>query len=337
MRSTLNYESELSDILHTELLKRYGLYEERVLYPYFCLRFFIFKGKIRENKRKKPRTNQTLEMVPFLLSELHIPYEKNKIIYKNETIPFSNALGHSLENILSNWEFRSSLQSWENEMGHILSFSLFLEKEWKEIVDYANRSVYGIKKTPYAKAYWQFYALEKLNHQFLASPRYPERIDHISYPPDYNDFHRTWEEQLLSRVESIEFLHHYSSMIPESELEDYMIRHLELLEEGLTYLDHQVVIQNGRIDVLARDKEGHYVIIELKVQEDKDLVRQAMYYPEQFKSEFHAKEVRMITMAPSYPNAILVPLQQLHYVEMYQYIPSIEKGKIKSLKLDRVS
>jgi hypothetical protein len=61
-----------------------------------------------------------------------------------------------------------------------------------------------------------------------------------------------------------------SSLSLERDLEDHIIRHLEGLEPGLELTSRQETIEVGRLDLLARDRDGRTVIIELKAGEAKD-------------------------------------------------------------------
>lgn len=61
-----------------------------------------------------------------------------------------------------------------------------------------------------------------------------------------------------------------SSLSLERDLEDQIVSHLDVLEQGLTLVSRQESCNVGRLDLLARDHEGRTVIIELKAGEAKD-------------------------------------------------------------------
>jgi hypothetical protein len=61
-----------------------------------------------------------------------------------------------------------------------------------------------------------------------------------------------------------------SSISLERDLEDHIISHLEGLEPGLELISRQQAIEVGRLDLLAKDRDGRMVIIELKAGEAKD-------------------------------------------------------------------
>ena len=61
-----------------------------------------------------------------------------------------------------------------------------------------------------------------------------------------------------------------SSLSLERDLEDQIVGQLDTLEPGLTLISRQEPSEVGRLDLLARDREGQTVIIELKAGEAKD-------------------------------------------------------------------
>jgi RecB family endonuclease NucS len=61
-----------------------------------------------------------------------------------------------------------------------------------------------------------------------------------------------------------------TSISLERDVEEHLIRNLETLEKGLRFIERQVVIDVGRVDILAQDAGGRRVVIELKVGEAKD-------------------------------------------------------------------
>jgi len=104
--------------------------------------------------------------------------------------------------------------------------------------------------------------------------------------------------------------------IPEDTIENILINNLEEVEKGLTYLDRQVHIENGVIDILAEDSEGTKVIIEVKNNPiDQRIVSQAIYYPLVFD-----EKCRFITIASDYDNKVIFCLNEInrniHKVEM---------------------
>jgi len=63
-----------------------------------------------------------------------------------------------------------------------------------------------------------------------------------------------------------------------TELEQLVISHVDSVEPGLIYLDHQSKTEGGRLDVLCVDQEGIFVVMELKNKEDDTMLMQALEY-----------------------------------------------------------
>ncbi|GGA24964.1 endonuclease NucS domain-containing protein [Dyella nitratireducens] len=56
----------------------------------------------------------------------------------------------------------------------------------------------------------------------------------------------------------------------EKDVEAHLIRNLDSIEKGLRFVDRQVVIDVGRVDIIAEDIKQRRVIIELKLGDAKD-------------------------------------------------------------------
>lgn len=66
--------------------------------------------------------------------------------------------------------------------------------------------------------------------------------------------------------------------VVEAELEDMIRQSPELIEEGLTFVDHQAFTERGPLDVLLVDSGHSLVVGELKVAEDDSMLVQAIDY-----------------------------------------------------------
>lgn len=98
----------------------------------------------------------------------------------------------------------------------------------------------------------------------------------------------------------------------ESLLEDFLCDYIDLIEDGMTFVERQHKVDYGVIDILAEDKNGVKCVVELKiVDDDKSIAWQSAFYPTCFK-----EKVRMITIAPNYSNKIYRALQNVKNVEM---------------------
>ena len=64
----------------------------------------------------------------------------------------------------------------------------------------------------------------------------------------------------------------------EKELHSVIEKELEALEEGLTILKYEFAISKGVTDFLCADSGGRLVIIEVKLQEDENILFQGLRY-----------------------------------------------------------
>jgi RecB family endonuclease NucS len=85
----------------------------------------------------------------------------------------------------------------------------------------------------------------------------------------------------------------------EKELNDQLMGDLEVLEKGLRPLKQEDVLRKGFVDILAEDKDGNLVIIELKrKQADYNAVMQLQRYVNELR-KIKNKKVRGIIVAPT--------------------------------------
>jgi len=328
----MNYESEFQAVLVDALMASYGIDDEVALHTYYQLRYQIWKlGKEKLNYISDIRLQ-----AQFLVEELNLPMEEGRMKYKGKWILAGFSLENSLQNILETWNFEYSIKPVMNDKGISFAMKDYIEAEWKVIKRKASNKAKPYKKTGSYIHHLQFYALKTLNEVFNATPTSPPIIPHIDYPFKHHPFKRTMEESTEMQVISEQLRRTDTLTIQERDVEDYLIFHLDKIEDGLKYVSHQTVIPEGRIDLVARDKDNTYVIIELKVTEDKELVWQCIYYPDALKKEWSLKKVRMIALAPSFSPSLLSTLKQIPNVEIMTFTPYVERSILKDMKIERL-
>lgn len=102
----------------------------------------------------------------------------------------------------------------------------------------------------------------------------------------------------------------------EKYLELFLADNIQLIEEGMELIETQFSIENGIIDILAKDKSGVLCIIELKVVGNEErILFQSAYYPTQFD-----EPVRMITIAPNYDKKIYLALKRIDIETLTYYL-----------------
>jgi RecB family endonuclease NucS len=134
-------------------------------------------------------------------------------------------------------------------------------------------------------------------------------------------------DRLTDNAEFIEYL-------DESELRDYLAQNPDEIEPGLHVIRTERQIGEGYADIVARDREGRYVVIEVKrVTAGKEAVQQLHRYVEKLRAENPEAPVRGILVAPSISRdarklleKLGLEYRQINIAKIYQ--KALEKGKL---------
>lgn len=330
------YESELYDLLVGEIQYLYGLNNESEAFKYFYLRFLI--------DGNDPNEVNYYRLARFLLKELNVFMEEDFFTYKGVKV----SVNDTIYNIIINWEFRASLVSSEEILNRVfvdvfeqfgkqnIPLNIFIKEIYIEIRSRAMKKAKKFKKTGDYKIYYKYYGLKALNSIFKATVGHCRLFKDISYSDTHNQFKRSLEEELEAIIHSVEFSSNNVVLIEEKKVEDFIIQNLRIIEDDLKFVERQVSVDGGRLDILAKDKNNVYTIIEVKVDEDKELIWQSIYYPKAIKDKFKANKVRMLTLCPNYSPHMLKALKELENVEIIQYVPQLCLGNIESIDIFKI-
>ena len=319
----INYESEIEEVVMKHLSMKYGIEDEDVLYRYLKLRFKCMVSL------KKAEDEQAI-FGKFLLNELGV-YD---YVYKQETISFYSSFDNSITSIVQGLDFRANLLAVVDENHNKQAFKDYIERVFNEINKEAEASSKHYLKDKYYKYHLYHYRLTLLNERF--------KIKEIKEVPCIDGFKQdlfkiSFEEECLRYIHASNFNTENIKTIKEEDLEDFLYCNLNLIEEGLRPIKRQYEIEEGKIDILAVDKNNNYVIVELKISNDKHLIWQSLYYPLSIKKQLRIENVRMITVCPSYPNYIKEPLKLIPGVEMVQYKALLSNKKIDKIELFKIN
>ena len=119
----------------------------------------------------------------------------------------------------------------------------------------------------------------------------------------------------------------------ERELSNELMQDLSFLEQGLKPLNQEQVLRKGLVDILAEDKDGKLVVIELKRRKaDYNAVQQLKRYVDQVKN-IKGKQARGILIAPEIGKNSLELLER-YGLEFYSFEFEIgnPKAKIKGIQ-----
>lgn len=297
----MNYEDVLENILWDALKYKFCIEDDKKIFQYLKLRYFIIHNK-------KEVTN-IKDFFCFIFNELNI----ENFNYKKETLKFIGS-ENNLNNVYSNWNFHYNLP---------LNKNLLLEVE-----KYANSKTSKLKNDKEYNNLKIYFKLEKLNELFDIKLNKVKKLDGFTQNENIFILEKKLKQNLNIENETTAF-------ISETDLEDYLIEHLEDIEDGLKYLTRQYILDEGRIDILAKDKEDNIVIIEVKIDIDKKICWQCLYYPTQIKKRYPNKNIRMIVIMKEYPNYLLEPLNKLD-IEKFKYDIKVKNMKIKKIEIRKV-
>lgn len=335
MTNEENFESEIHELIMERLKDKYKIIDDNILYRYLYLRFL---AKYIDKHKEIMRNFKDL-FIEFIIDELNLSYINNKIYYKYIEITKLNHEINCFENIIDNWIFRANLNTLRNIEGLETSVDDYIRNQWNEINIYAKRTAKKYIKDNYYRYHLRYNALYMLNTIYGVNKDEitDKKVQGFIYDFIHDDAPTIYEDICERYIHFSNLSSTNVALIDEKTLEDFMIKNLELIEDGLVYIKRQVRVDNGILDILAKDINNNYVIIELKVEEDKDIIWQVNTYFKEFKSLYHTKKVRIITLVPKYPEHIKNILHEFNFVEMFEFTPYINNRKIEDVKLKKIS
>lgn len=294
---TFVYENEFEEKLLEVISKNFTNYKKK---EYIFSRFMIINNisNFKDIKIKK--------FVDFVLETNNIPFD---LKYKGIDFSLYSEVSQSVLNICNNWFFDIIKDSTNVS---------FIENNIKNIVFEAKNSLIKIKKTSFYKKMIILKSLELLNKQYKVS--LDNNLNEISNLNYIGFVKKEYFEKILEKEINVlkKDINNIKILINEKQLENFLKYNLNEIEDGLKLIDCQYPINFAFIDILAKDKEGNIVIIELKITDDERLPWQCIYYPKQYKKEHPNENVRMISLCPGYSYYIKETLIDLN-VEMLSY------------------
>lgn len=328
MNNALFYESELEEVLLEHSEKQYGIDDRGKLLHYLLRRCFIVGLDKTKMPRFKKEEHSSIFM-NFWLNDLAVPIYDRTFIYKEITFTTSTLYGSPLQNI------------YEDLMYQLSNYQLLCSKdpnrinEWDEAKKEVNEWLKAAKRkgSKYSKKevypyFLKATLLQRLNETYQATVQLPTKISNFHYQ---DLTFKLSEEEICSRhLTAFQEQVKDGELLAEVELERYVKEHLEDIEPGLKMVQSQVILPNGRIDILARDQHDQYVVIELKVEKDTDVVWQKWYYCQEIKKRYSQNTVRFIVILPQFYPEIIEPLMEDDTpTQILQFRPVIQRGKLK--------
>mgnify|MGYP000609408673 CR=1 FL=1 len=147
----------------------------------------------------------------------------------------------------------------------------------------------------------------------------------------HRDRFQTEEEEQISQIGGSEFAY-------ERDLQNFLIRHLELVEPGLKlYRDEGITgeeypVGRRRIDILAVDSQGSLVVIELKVSKGHDrVIGQILRYLGSIKADLaeEGQKVRGIIIAKDITDDLRLACSMTQNISLREYSISFALDDVK--------
>lgn len=120
----------------------------------------------------------------------------------------------------------------------------------------------------------------------------------------------------------------------EKDLQNYLANNLNKIEtglklysspEGVSGFEYQVDNDSRRIDILAIDRTGTPVIIELKVNRGHErVIGQVSYYLAMIKRKFNTNKVRIIIIAREISDQLRLAAENIPDTQLYEYELSMD-------------
>lgn len=111
----------------------------------------------------------------------------------------------------------------------------------------------------------------------------------------------------------------------EAQLRDYLAKNLNKIEQGLTFWisdppSVEYTIEGRRIDILARDRDGIPVVVELKKSKAYDrVVGQGLLYQALVRKQFATNRVRVVLIASEISEELRLATSQQADFKLFEY------------------
>jgi len=117
----------------------------------------------------------------------------------------------------------------------------------------------------------------------------------------------------------------------EKDLQEFISRNLSSLEDGLTLIQKEYSTDVGRLDILAKDKDGIPVVIELKVGvAKKEVLGQVLSYMASLKQKDGVERVRGIIVANDFDYALKLAGSQIPDLNLVRYVVKFEFEEVEN-------
>lgn len=261
-----------------------------------------------------------VRMGAFLLTDLHIQINAGRFFIDDRQMDATLTWGSPIRNSLDNHAFQLALCD--------DAYEIRLKKDLATILKNARKQMKDYEKTAIKEVYYQRACLRQLDERFQKEPQQkPNQCLKVI------ENHEDDLEKIQDTIRAFESKNQTSIRVSEAEVEQYLLKNLDVLEEGLRPIQRQVILPNGRIDIWARDKQGQDVLIEVKVENDTDLVWQRSYYESEWKKKANVRFMVVSTeLAPHLMAAVLA----VGPTTFFEITPVVKENKIVTATIRKI-
>lgn len=146
------------------------------------------------------------------------------------------------------------------------------------------------------------------------------------------------DDEGITTEEEDELIAEDNEFAYENDLQNYLVKNLGVIEKGLKLyqsengqsgVEFYVPGTSRRIDILAIDQNGIFVVIELKVSRGYErVVGQTLFYQSMIKTHFAQERVRAIIIAREISTELRAATQFIGDFELFEYQLSLTLNKI---------
>lgn len=331
--SSMNLEDVFESELLAGLKSKFHIEDTRRLIIYLLTRYHVLNKKITKINID--------DFMKFLLSELAVDsfncLDGIMCRYRGSmhTMSFGYNNINSISNVYDSIMCDIYLKAVNDPNGAPMKVDEYINNVFEHVVKTAKLHIKPYRNSAYKDEILTLFKLKALNSWF--------GIDAPSDVPATEFFYQNYEKMQAIDTLYERYLHAENfnttnvKSLSEAQVRDYLYSHLDLIEVGLRPVAKEYPTSEGRADIVARDIDDNIVIIEIKVENDKRLLWQCMYYPDEIRMRIASdKYVRMITVVPEYPDYLLSPLRKLGYVECFNYTIRASNGNIEKMSVEKI-
>ncbi len=178
----------------------------------------------------------------------------------------------------------------------------------------------------FQKKYWPHYSTRHGQTLFKWYLKNAEDYDRFleGQEPETSDSEQQDEDTLASQFAY------------ETDLRDYLAQHLDILGKGLVlHKDEkgsgvEYPVENGRIDILARDQNGEFLVVELKLSQGRSkTLGQLLYYMGWIGSKIaNGRKVRGAIVAREIPEELRLACTRTNDISLFEYTLQVSVRQI---------